>query len=57
MFDTVAITQGDLTRLQYNIIVCLKDEISNGSSNLKDDINNLKDEVVKSLQEENQNLR
>ena len=43
--DTVAITQEDLTRLQQNIIDSLKDEISNGNSSLKDEINNLKDTV------------
>ena len=53
--DTVAITQEDLTRLQQNIIDSLKDEISNGNSNLKDEINNLKDAVIKHLQEENEN--
>ena len=56
MVDTVAITQEDLTRLQKNIIDSLRDEISNGNSNLEDDINNLKDTVIKRLQEENQNL-
>ena len=45
MVDTVAITQEDLTRLQQNIIDSLKDEISNGNSSLKDEINNLKDTV------------
>ena len=45
MVDTVAITQEDLTRLQQNITGSLKDEISN-----------LRDTVIKSLQEENQNL-
>ena len=55
--DTVAITQEDLTRLQQNIIDSLKDEISNGNSSLKDEINNLKDTVIKRLQEENKNLR
>ena len=48
--------QEDLTRLQKNIIDSLRDEISNGNSNLEDDINNLKDTVIKRLQEENQNL-
>ena len=46
MVDTVAITQEDVTRLQQNIIDSLKDEISN-----------LKDTVIKRLQEENQILR
>ena len=45
MVDTVTITQEDLTRLQQNIIDSLKDEISNGNSSLKDEINNLKDKV------------
>ena len=45
MVDTVTITQEDLTRLQQNIIDSLKDEISNGNSSLKDEINNLKDTV------------
>ena len=57
MVDTVTITQEDLTRLQQNIIDSLKDEISNGNSSLKDEINNLKDTVIKCLQEENKNLR
>ena len=57
MVDTVAITQEDLTRLQQNIIDSLKDEISNGNSSLKYEINNLKDTVIKRLQEENKNLR
>ena len=57
MVDTVAITQEDLTRLQQNIIDSLKDEISNGNSRLKDEISNLKDTVIKRLQEENQILR
>ena len=35
----------------------LKDEISNSNSNHKDEINNLKDTVIKRLQEENQNLQ
>ena len=43
--DTVAITQENLWRLQQNIIDSLKDEISNGNSSLKDEINNLKDTV------------
>ena len=55
--DTVAITQEDLIRLQQNIIDSLKDEISNGNSSLKDEINNLKDTVIKCLQEENKNLQ
>ena len=54
MVDTVAITQEDLTRLQQNIIDSL---ISNGNSRLKDEISNLKDTVIKRLQEENQILR
>ena len=57
MVDTVAITQEDVTRLQQNIIDSLKDEISNGNSRLKDEISNLKDTVIKRLQEENQILR
>ena len=57
MVDTVAITQEDLTRLQQNIIDSLKDEISNGNSRLKDEISNLKDTVIKRLQEEDQILR
>ena len=57
MVDTVAITQEDLTRLQQNIIDSLKDEISNGNSRLKDEISNLKDTIIKRLQEENQILR
>ena len=57
MADTVAITQEDLIRLQQNIIDSLKDEISNGNSSLKDEINNLKDKVIKCLQEENKNLQ
>ena len=56
MADTVAITQEDLTSLQRNIIDSLKDEISNGNSSLKDEINNLKDTSIKCLQKENQNL-
>ena len=55
--DTVAITQENLWRLQQNIIDSLKDEISNGNSSLKDEINNLKDTGIKHLQEENQNLQ
>ena len=55
--DTVAITQEDLTRSQQNIIDSLKDEISNGNSSLKYEINNLKDTVIKCLQEENKNLQ
>ena len=47
----------DLTRPQQNITGSLKDEISNGNSSLKDEINNLKDRVIKRLQKENQNLR
>ena len=57
MVDTIAITQEDLRRLQQNIIDSLKDEIINGNSSLKDEINNLKDTVIKRLQEENQNLQ
>ena len=57
MVDTVAITQEDLTRLQQNIIDSLKGEISYGNFSLKDEINNLKDTVIKHLQGENQNLR
>ena len=57
MVDAVAITQEDLTRLQQNIIDSLKDEISNGNSRLKDEISNLKDTVIKRLQEENQILQ
>ena len=57
MADTVAITQEDLIRLQQNIVDSLKDEISNGNSSLKDEINNLKDKVIKCLQEENKNLQ
>ena len=57
MVDTVATTEEDLTRLQQNITGSLKGEISNGNSSLKDEINNLKDTVIKRLQEENQNLR
>ena len=57
MVDTVAITQEDLTRLQQNIIDSLKDEISNGNSRLKDEISNLKDTVIKRLQEEYQILQ
>ena len=57
MVDTVAITQEDLTRLQQNIINSLKDEISKGNSSLKDEIKNLKDTVIKCLQEKNQNLQ
>ena len=57
MADTVAITQEDLIRLQQNIIDSLKDEISNGNSSLKDEINNLKNTVIKCLQEENKNLQ
>ena len=57
MAGTVAITQEDLTSLQRNIIDSLKDEISNGNSSLKDEINNLKDTAIKCLQEENQTLR
>ena len=56
MVDTVATTEEDLTRLQQNITGSLKGEISNGNSSLKDEINNLKDTVIKRLQEENQNL-
>ena len=47
MADTVAITQEDLTRLQQNIIDGLKDEIGNGNFSLKDEINHLKDTVIK----------
>ena len=54
--DKVAVTQEDVTRLQQNVINSLKDEISNGNSSLKGEINNLKDTVIKRLQEENQNL-
>ena len=54
--NAVAIIQEDLTRLQQNIIDSLKDEISNGDSSLKDEMNNLKDAVIKRLQEENLNL-
>ena len=57
MVDTVATTEEGLTRLQQNITGSLKGEISNGNSSLKDEINNLKDTVIKRLQEENQNLR
>ena len=56
MIDTVAITQEDLKRLQQNIIDSHKDEISNDNSSLKDEINNLKDTVIKRLQEENKNF-
>ena len=56
MVDTVFSTRKYLTRLQQNIIDGLKDEISNGNSSLKDELNNLKDTVIKRLQEENQNL-
>ena len=55
MVDT-AITQEDLTRLQQNIIDNLKGEISNGNSSLKDEINNLKDTVIKRLQEKKSEL-
>ena len=55
--DTFVTTQEDLTRLQKNIIDSLKDEISNGNSSIKHEIENLKDTVIKRLQEENQNLR
>ena len=55
--DIVTIAQEDLTRLQQTIIDSLKDEISNGNSSLKDEISNLKDTIIKRLQEENQNLR
>ena len=55
--DKVAATQEDVTRLQQNVINSLKDEISNGNSSLKGEINNLKDTVIKRLQEENQNLQ
>ena len=55
--DKVAVTQEDVTRLQQNVINSLKDEISNGNSSLKGEINNLKDTVIKHLQEENQNLQ
>ena len=55
--DTVAITHEDLTRLQQNIINSLRDEISKGNSSLKDEIKNLKDTVIKCLQEENQKLQ
>ena len=37
MADTVAIIQGDLTKLQQNID-SLKDEINNGNVGLKDEI-------------------
>ena len=57
MVNTYAITQENLTRLQQNIIESLKDEISNSNSGLKDEINNVKDTVIKCLLEENQNLR
>ena len=57
MVDTVAITQEGLRRLEQKIIDSLKDEISNMQFHLKDEINNLKGTVIKSLQEENQNLR
>ena len=57
MADTVVITLEDLTRSQQNIKDNLKDAISNGNSNLKNDINNLGDRVIKRLQGENQNLR
>ena len=57
MVDTAFLTRKYLTRLQQNIIDGLKDEISNGNSSLKDELNNLKDTVIKRLQEENQNLR
>ena len=50
-------TQEDLTKLQQNVIESCKDEISNGSVSLNDDISNLKDTIIKSLQEENQNLQ
>ena len=43
MVNTVVITQEDLIRLQQNVIDSLKDEISNGNSSLKNEINNLKD--------------
>ena len=47
MVDTVAITQEDLTRLVWNNIDSLKDEISNGNSSYKYEINDLKDTVLK----------
>ena len=46
MVNTYPVTQENLTRLQQNIIDSLKDEI-----------NNVKDTVIKCLLEENQNLR
>ena len=52
MVDTVAITQEGLRRLEQKIIDSLKDEISNMQFHLKDEINNLKGTVIKSLQEE-----
>ena len=55
--DIATLAQEDLTRLQQTIIDSLKDEIRNGNSSLKDEIDNLKDAIIKRLQEENQNLR
>ena len=57
LIQVLGLNMTNLTRLQQNIIDNLKDEISNGNSSLKDEINNLKDTVIKCLQEENQNLR
>ena len=57
MVDTDARAQQCLTRPEQNIIDSLKDEISNGNSSLKDEINNLKDAVIKRLREENLNLQ
>ena len=55
MVDTVAITQENLAKLQQNVD-SLKDETSNGNASLKDEISNLKDTIIKCLQEKNQNL-
>ena len=48
------LTKMDLTKPQQNIDSL--DEINNGNVGLKDEISNLKDIVIKHLQEENQNL-
>ena len=48
------LTKMDLTKPRQNIDSL--DEINNGNVGLKDEISNLKDIVIKHLQEENQNL-
>ena len=43
------ITQKELTKLQQNIIDGIKNEISNGNTNFKDETHNLNDTVIKRL--------